>query len=326
MSETNTHSLHMWPSVFNNFSKLTNKVGEVVYSSPYQIGSYEFRIWIYPGGNTEDDKDWIAMYLELCKPVSTPICIRFRLSILNHNKTKIVVANPKGLVKMVANSKKDNPRGVSKAMLRSDLMEQVLKFTDDQLIVLSEILAIDRPEFLNFLPKPCNHEEYVNNEKLSDVKIIMKGKTIHAHKILMSTYRVFAAMFEHNMKESTQNIIDVDDIEFDVMLELIRFIYTGKIHGMEMIAQDLLIAADKYDICELKDQCSKYLCCTLSIHNVLQLMNFANKYNDISLEKASFAYFLNHRKDVGKLHDFEKTLENLEEPLKTRLIVVLTNS
>ena len=47
--------------------------------------------------------------------------------------------------------------------------------------------------------------------------------------ILTSRSRVFSAMFEHDMEESKRNRVDVTDVDSDVMADMLRFIYTGKV-------------------------------------------------------------------------------------------------
>ena len=81
-------------------------------------------------------------------------------------------------------------------------------------------------------------------------------------------------MFEHDMEESKRNRVDVTDVDSDVMADMLRFIYTGKVGvcslqklpespflksrhsfqapNLETMAADLLAAADKYALDRLK--------------------------------------------------------------------------
>lgn len=70
-----------------------------------------------------------------------------------------------------------------------------------------------------------------------------------AHKaILAARSPVFAAMFEHGMEESRANRVQISDIEPDTLAEVLRFIYTGQVVGVDKMAQELLAAADKVSI------------------------------------------------------------------------------
>lgn len=52
-------------------------------------------------------------------------------------------------------------------------------------------------------------------------------------------------MFEHEMVEGKSNRVVIEDVDPDVMTEVLRFIYTDKLNGIEKNADLLLAAADK---------------------------------------------------------------------------------
>jgi speckle-type POZ protein len=98
--------------------------------------------------------------------------------------------------------------------------------------------------------------------RFSDVILNIRGREFPAHKnILAARSEVFAAMLQHPMKEQSTNQIEIEDIEPDVLQELLRFIYTGRVQvdKLETMATGLFIAADKYLLDELKMKCENYL-------------------------------------------------------------------
>ena len=66
----------------------------------------------------------------------------------------------------------------------------------------------------------------------------------------------------------------IEDIEPDVFQELLRFIYTGRVSTatMESMAAGLLIAADKYLLDELKNECENHLLHHMSPDNCVVLL------------------------------------------------------
>jgi speckle-type POZ protein len=52
-------------------------------------------------------------------------------------------------------------------------------------------------------------------------------------------------MFEHQMIEGKSNRVKIDDVDPDVMTEVLRFIYTGRINNIEKMSDLLLPVADK---------------------------------------------------------------------------------
>jgi hypothetical protein len=67
----------------------------------------------------------------------------------------------------------------------------------------------------------------------------------------MGQSKVFERMFLCGMVESSASAVTVDDISSQVMEQLIRFLYLGNAE-LESVAEDLFVAADKYDIEDLK--------------------------------------------------------------------------
>ena len=59
-------------------------------------------------------------------------------------------------------------------------------------------------------------------------------------------------MFDHDMEEKKNSRVEVKDVEPEVMAELLRFIYTGKVTTIDSMAAELLAAADKYALERLK--------------------------------------------------------------------------
>jgi hypothetical protein len=52
-------------------------------------------------------------------------------------------------------------------------------------------------------------------------------------------------MFSHDMTESTNNRVVINDTDFQTMQELLRYMYSGEVLNLNEIALDLLQTADK---------------------------------------------------------------------------------
>lgn len=136
-----------------------------------------------------------------------------------------------------------------------------------------------------------NYENLVNNPQFSDFKIICSdGKTVYAHKCILMAFgndgskdvkpsQFFRAMIESQMTESKNGEMKVSDVDSRTMLELMRFIYTGKVKYLHNRASDLLIVADKYDIVGLKGYCVEVLEQQLSLENVVELLKISYVLN-----------------------------------------------
>jgi speckle-type POZ protein len=118
-------------------------------------------------------------------------------------------------------------------------------------------------------------ERLFEDMKFSDVTLSVLGRQFQAHKcILTSSSKVFSAMFEHQTKEKLSNHVKIEDIQPEVFNELLRFIYTGRSTSaaMETMAAQLLVAADKYLLDQLKSECEFHLLRRMSADNCIDLL------------------------------------------------------
>ena len=50
------------------------------------------------------------------------------------------------------------------------------------------------------------------------------------------------------MEEARTGTVEITDMDSKTLRKLLEFIYTGEVDGMEDVAEELLYAADKYEI------------------------------------------------------------------------------
>ena len=127
-----------------------------------------------------------------------------------------------------------------------------------------------------------------------DVSINVDDQVIGAHKSVLSARSpVFRAMFQHNMIESKTNSVQIEDMNYQVCKELLRFIYTGTI-GQIDDCRDLLVAADRYEILSLKDVCEKKLTKNVTSQNTIKYLLLASQHQLKTLEKSCFDFITNY--------------------------------
>ena len=71
-------------------------------------------------------------------------------------------------------------------------------------------------------------------------------------------------MFSNTVKESINNQVDIDG---DVFEEMLTYIYYGEVNNFDYLADELVIAADKYRIEDLKIICKQKLVALISEEN-----------------------------------------------------------
>ncbi|XP_014237892.1 protein maternal effect lethal 26-like [Trichogramma pretiosum] len=126
------------------------------------------------------------------------------------------------------------------------------------------------------------------NENLSDFKLkTASGKEIPAHRVVLANFSpVFKAMFSLDMLEKKSQSVDMIDISYDAAVEMLRYFYIGTIESRKVsLIIDLLVAADKYQVDELKNECERILSSLLSPENAVDILQVADKCNMKNLEK-----------------------------------------
>ncbi|KAL7303328.1 hypothetical protein TKK_0004517 [Trichogramma kaykai] len=142
-----------------------------------------------------------------------------------------------------------------------------------------------------------NYDWIFLGKDLSDIKLRATcGKEIPAHRVVLAaTSPVFKAMFSHDMLENKSQSVDMNDITYDAAVEMLRYIYTGTVESQEFsLTAEILAAADKYQLEELKNKCEKILCSNVSTENAIDILKVADKYN-VSRLKKKVVDFVRHK-------------------------------
>ncbi|CAH8598849.1 unnamed protein product [Schistosoma haematobium] len=136
-------------------------------------------------------------------------------------------------------------------------------------------------------------------------------RQFEAHKaILAARSPVFAAMFGHGMEESRANRVEITDMEPDTVAEVLRYIYTGQVVGMNRLAHELLAAADKYQLERLKTMCEEALVESLSVENACDIFGLADMHNAEQLKAHTLEFIMLHAHDVCETEGYEQLVRH----------------
>lgn len=152
-------------------------------------------------------------------------------------------------------------------------------------------------------------EKLVNNKLYSDVTFKIGRRQIFSHKVILAAKsHVFASMFETN--PAGNFVIKVQDLKYDVLMEMLRFMYTAKVNGIEGIAAELLTAANEYCIEDLKSECEVVLSNNVNINNVLPLLDMSVVHNALVLKTKALKFISCNKKLVVNLQKFKTLATN----------------
>jgi speckle-type POZ protein len=155
-------------------------------------------------------------------------------------------------------------------------------------------------ESLSFPTSKAHLMDLFETGKYADITIKIKGKKdIRAHNNILSRSTVIDAMLNRNeCKESRDKIIHIKDIEYEVIYEMIRFLYYDEIPRMKEMAVKLMIAADKYDVPKLVSECENYLLNNVGMENFSEVLVASHALNVPQLKNTAIDFVIDCRKEI----------------------------
>ncbi len=141
----------------------------------------------------------------------------------------------------------------------------------------------------------------------SDVTLLVGERRFAAHKALLAARSpVFRAMFQANTKEGQSGHVDVVGVDHDVFQRMLAFIYTGRAGDIGAVAADLLAAADRYQLDQLKEICEVELVRQLSATNAAQSLMLADIYSLAQLKQRTIRFINLNVSDVCATADWKE--------------------
>ncbi|CAF1030044.1 unnamed protein product [Adineta steineri] len=137
--------------------------------------------------------------------------------------------------------------------------------------------------------------------------------------ILCSCSSFFRALFTNGMNETTDQIVDIHDINGDIMDLIIDYVYTHEIKLNENNIFEILLAANQLQVLELFSLCENYLHDKLNPENILGIREFASFFFCKKLYEQTQIYLLTNFTEISI-----KSEEYLE--LKLEQIIDILNS
>ncbi|UYV69649.1 SPOPL [Cordylochernes scorpioides] len=264
----------------------------------------------FPNGVSEDSKGHLSIFLKLLSSDRTVVNTVFKLSLLG------VPGGEKLNTREYSFKFVQGVREGSDRFIKNSLLLQNNQLKGEQLTILCEIAIIEstlvisgkNESFLYWDPSDRwieDMESLIGSQKFSDVVLKADGHEIKAHKnILAARSPVFSAMFEHEMKESKESLVEIEDTDPEVLKEMLRFIYTGQSPNLDSMAERLLPAADKYGLERLKVLCEVSLASNLTPENVLEVLELADTHTALQLKAHTVKFFVDHCRDLAGVKDW----------------------
>ena len=139
------------------------------------------------------------------------------------------------------------------------------------------------------------------DQTFADVTFKVKSETLKAHSnILASGSAVLSTMFQQDFIEGRTKVVDINDTEPQVFRQLLQYLYTGKadLFEEEDMAYDLLMAANKYGVDSLKEECAFVLQQTLQVENATRVLITAHLHSAVQLYETTLSFIAKNGKSI----------------------------
>merc|ERR1719347_1344589 len=162
--------------------------------------------------------------------------------------------------------------------------------------------------------------------ELADTTLVSGAREFRCHKVILAARSsVFKAMFTHDMEETRDNVVNIVDIEADTIHDMLLYMYGKEDADLDTKAERLLIAADKYNLTDLKAQCELSLSQNIKIENVLDLLLLADLHRATTLKKKIFKYIVDNGREIMAQVDWRDKLELYPNIMADMLEALTTN-
>lgn len=139
----------------------------------------------------------------------------------------------------------------------------------------------------------------LRDEDSKDVTFKIGQRELKAHKLILSARSsVFKRMFSVDMQERRSSVVEVVDYSFECFSAFLEFIYSGKCTAMMTHAAELLDAAEKYDIIDLKLKTAFELLDKIKTSNAIEVLILLHRYNIDIFKQKVIKFIARHRLSI----------------------------
>jgi speckle-type POZ protein len=292
-------------------------IGNYITSPKFSVGGHDWVIKYYPQGNTSPNSGkYMSVFLKLRREyVDVRAAISFVLLDKHGNVSPTTLRES---AHTFTSHKID--WGFSYFIQTKELEE---KYIQDDCFVLSVSVSAKSKSFTDPVPRyhpthfvqhsnaiteasstssmasPCDRiQNFREENKQTDVTFDVASKRFAAHRIILAAYSpVFEAEFFGSMAESNMDNIMINEMMPSVFKAMLDFMYKGSLTVNEKLIdadepmsyhsflQNLLAAADRYAVEQLKTLCEHKLIKSISTDTVLSTLELAEKHNCYELKE-----------------------------------------
>ena len=266
--------------------------GKFLESNIFDVGGHDWSIQYYPNGCPAAEGDHISIFLCL-KSKSEGVKAQVSFTILDQSGCALPLSKKTNINNFTTtNSDWGYCSFDKRVVLESNIKDDC--FIIKTVVSVYKVFPVEPTAQFAVPPGNILQQlgQLLDNGNGADVTFEVDGQILSAHKcILAARSPVFSAQFFGPMKEKSDTTIKIEDMKAPVFKALLHFIYNDSFPEFEetkgsdekqetkLMAQQLLVAADRYNLGRLKVICEKMLCGSIDTSNVVTLLSLAERHS-----------------------------------------------
>lgn len=285
------------------FEDCCEKVGEKICSPCFKIrrpadASHAWHLVLFPFGQSNVSKNYVSVFLHSAFYYHVETKVNITMSVINQISNEDT--NASSCVHTFEGRDKTG-YGFACFISREKLMcEKDSLLVDGNLLIKCSVHLISNGEEDLSRSSYFNHfQDLLTSGQFSDITIQVGRRKIKAHKnILAARSQTFADLIKKVKQEEDPNVIKISDFTYEVMKELLSFVYCEKVDNLQQLKIPLLQAAHKYKVDRLKIMCAKILQNSLSDDNAVETLNIASSSGCLDLKSKAMDYIIENLRDI----------------------------
>ncbi|XP_043911358.1 kelch-like protein 10 [Protopterus annectens] len=167
--------------------------------------------------------------------------------------------------------------------------------------------------------------------KLCDAVIKVNGEEMEVHRnIMCSCSPYFRALFTSAWSKAEEKVYSISGVSADMMQLIIEYAYTRTVPVTVDNVEELLVAADRFDVLGIVTACCDFLESQLCLENCIGIKKFADCYYCPELTQKASLFILHNFEEMTKVSieflqlsalEFEEIIENDELNVKKEEVV-----
>lgn len=142
----------------------------------------------------------------------------------------------------------------------------------------------------------------VGSDVYADVVFIVDGQTVPAHRALLAAR---SSYFRQLFNDAKSEKISIDGVRHPIFLAVLKYLYTARIDVDPRLALEMVVAADRFGLSDMKAHCFGKIEQNFDAANVCEILALADSHGAESLKTAALRFIHDHYQAVTKSPAFK---------------------